>query len=339
MEGDDTSTEANDGSESRICGPGTEADDRALNASRKLEVDDIDMQATLEAEQQRRNDITKTDEVSTGCSEERSAEPEQPTANAEADRSGTDQPAPEPEQRTEPEPEPVKQGFLARLLGSAAGSKAAALFERAFKIPETARTRIFGTGTPVNTIMNALKSSTSLREFMGKDLRHDYTPEMADAYRGFISAEAKSLNAKMSANLQTFMNKIYGGVEQNLIDGTKSTSSKGKPVDLQMLPNAKSFNITEVVDGKLQYNPESGGAILAGLQWLLMADRKRVPVREETVREIFPGVDPLTIERLMVEMDQGMGVTEAKNCSLNRSSASGGIQGQLGRHEHCRRYR
>ena len=27
----------------------------------------------------------------------------------------------------------------------------------------------------------------------------------------------------------------------------------------------------------------------------------------------FPGVDPLTIERLMVEMDQGMGVTEANS--------------------------
>lgn len=187
-------------------------------------------------------------------------------------------------------------------------------FQSAFKLPTTQRTRTIGSESPVADIRAALRDSASLSAFIGSQPSGDFTPEIARAYRDFLST-AEDFVGELDDNLQSFLGaknmlaRVLNGEEANrFVEG-------------------KALNITEQSDGTLVYNPELiQTAVLAGMQWFLNSDQYGTIMDGKDIAEAF-GMTEATISDSVVEaLNQGMSVTEAKRSLATKVRNYWGVQ-------------
>ncbi len=187
-------------------------------------------------------------------------------------------------------------------------------FHTAFKLPTQQRTRTIGSETPIADIRSALRDSASFTAFLGSSLNGEYTPEIARAYRDFLST-AEDFVGELDDNLQSFLGKknmlarVLGGEEANrFVDG-------------------KALNITEESDGTLVYNPELiQTAVLAGIQWFLNSDQYGTIMDAKDIAEAFGMTEATISDRVVEALNQGMSVTEAKRSLASKVRNYWGLQ-------------
>lgn len=203
-------------------------------------------------------------------------------------------------------PQPAKkgiEGMFPRLLGS----KTKALtnwFLKAFKIPEKPKSRTTGSKAPLSVIRDALSSAAKLGAFTGSQiLEKRYNSDIAQSYQRFL-AQADEIKQAVEANLLEFLNSDYNGksVAQHL--------AEGKAINREL--RGKALNIVEEnEDGTFSYNQELlESAILAGLQWILNADKHIGAVDEDAAAEIL-GVDAELVDPDWVrDLSEGTGSSQ-----------------------------
>lgn len=212
---------------------------------------------------------------------------------------------PEPKvQETSPTPtdtvvdapaEPVKKGTAA-----AFPDLVTETFAQTYSLPEEATTRTLGSETPLTVVGNALANSASLTKFVGDKIKGKFTPEISAAYRSLINA-AHGLVDQLGSQLDTFLNKNKLG--ERFLNGEEVNRFIG----------GKVLNLTEVVDGKVVYNPELvEAASLAGMQWLMSADQFGGTSDVTDLSKLLGIDESIVTETMMTDLNTGMSTTEAK---------------------------
>lgn len=212
------------------------------------------------------------------------------------------QPAPAVEAAPQTESAEPAQGMdsvFPALLGSTKGV-VKNWFKKAFRLPQEARSRLLGSESPLSLVGNALSSGPKLRALLGDKLRHAFDDELASAYQQYLKT-LPVLRESMEANLQAFLTeKDRAGMLR-----------RGQPVN--RFVQGRALNIVDEIDGEYAYNQELvEGALLAGLQWVLSADKYGSRMEDEDVAK-WVGTDlaNLSIEEVETLKNGGLGTTEA----------------------------
>lgn len=190
-------------------------------------------------------------------------------------------------------------------------------FHSAFKLPTNQRTRTIGSETPVADVRAALRDSASLSAFIGYQPSGEFTPEIARAYRDFLST-AEDFVGELDDNLQSFLGA------KNMLARTLNGEETNRFLE------GKALNITEQSDGTLVYNPELiQTAVLAGMQWFLSSDQYGTIMDGKDIAEAF-GMTEATISDSVVEaLNQGMSITEAKRSLASKIRNYWGVQNDI----------
>lgn len=183
------------------------------------------------------------------------------------------------------------QSVFPNLIGSS-------LLGKAFKLAKRTKTRVFGKATPVQLIVNALKSQEAFEAFIGKANRRQITPAIAGAYNALFR-QAVGMAATLDNNLQKFLTK---------------NAVQIKSGEAMLWLEGKAYNLVqENEDGSMGYNPELlGSALLAGFQWALTSNRYQANLDAEDVSKILKIDQALITNEQVAFMRQGAGITEVK---------------------------
>jgi hypothetical protein len=234
-------------------------------------------------------------------------------------------PSSEPMAEATPAPEPAPVEKVEEKPDRFAGLKG--YFTKAFKPSSNERSRLVDVDRPVSKIRDVLSSAEKFVEFLGKNSRSELTPEIASNYQSLMKS-SKGLGETLNKQLNARLSQVLDGktVEQHIFDGTLLTrktdskdgrSKKGDTYDILLKPDGKSLNLLIEQDGKLVYDPALlGGAILAGLQWTLVAGRYWSKLDTEKGAEIL-GLSEAQAEKFMDDLRAGLGVIETKKSLAN----------------------
>lgn len=218
-----------------------------------------------------------------------------------------------PSVETDPSSGTSEPGVYPNLLGK---------FAEAFRQPKEPRSRVIGTGNPLEVVRSALQSPEAFREFAGKDaLRHQLTKELSADYANFLSGAddviaevTKRLDAFLAENVSKKSDKTN---EQAFLEGSQ----------LNSWVRGKVLNVTENQGGKVTYNQELlHAATLAGMQWFLTRSDTNRQLDEEDVAKIA-GV-PLTevTDDMLLIYNQGVSLDDAKRTLAGMISSYWGVQ-------------
>lgn len=197
---------------------------------------------------------------------------------------------------------------------------------KAFRVPEEARTRIIGTDSPMATIRDALSSADALKSFIGSNLKHEFTPEIADQY-------SKMLNT--AQGIMDIMSRRLAESKE------KARFLKGED-RMPSFRNGRMLNITDEVNGDLVYNQQLlEQAALAATQWLLIANNFKSELKDEDVADILKIkrdefsdtiFDPKTGEMVSLtkKLNKGLGLVEAKRSLARMIKSYWGLSEQKG---------
>lgn len=172
-------------------------------------------------------------------------------------------------------------------------------FKKAFKVPAEAKTRIIGTGAPIQVIRDALVSTAAYSSLVGSDVGMSIDSTIAKAYKEHL-AKADDIEKSMKASLKKFLK-----------DKVKGSFTEAKSP--HRWRNGKALNITEERNGTYEYNQELlEAAILAGLQFQLDVPNLERLLENDDVEAIanqdITAIDDADIERIR----QGMSLEEVK---------------------------
>lgn len=162
------------------------------------------------------------------------------------------------------------------LVGLVPNGKVKNFLAEAFKMPKQPRSRLLGTGSPLEAIQTALGRNANAQAFTGKPLKGELTKDVLAAYRHMTGDVASYLMKVMDRNLQEAGN-AKKGKSSSLFEMLES----GVANPLGYI-RGRALNIVEPKEnGKgFQYNQELlEGAILAGMHWILNASSTG-PIRE-----------------------------------------------------------
>lgn len=175
-------------------------------------------------------------------------------------------------------------------------------------------TRTMGTDHPVSAVVNAINAQNGIREFTGKEPRGTLTPEVVQAYRGYLHTAARNVASALNQSLVTFLKSNYSKgltMEQALRDGTH---------ELTVMQRGKVLNLVELKqDGNFGYNSAlMEGAILAALQWQLSANQRQPESRpDEVAQELgFRSAEDVPGD-LITQMKAGQNLAQAKQSMTN----------------------
>lgn len=217
------------------------------------------------------------------------------------------QPVAKPDAVTETVPQPFDD-----LLGSAQNKN---WFKRAFRLPETAKTRLSGLGDQVlATIAKALASPKAFEDLLGSKSSHKLTKEVSDGFQDLLDG-APVIQAAMEKSLADFLAK-------NNIDGAKPENPA------QQWIRGKVLNLVEDRDGKRAYHPELlQSGILAGLQWLVtMGSRPSRVLDEQDVADLL-GIDVVAVtDEQLVRFNQGLALVDAKRSLADTIARFWGVE-------------
>lgn len=195
-------------------------------------------------------------------------------------------------------------------------------FARAFKLPSEARSRLVAVDRPVATMIEVLSSSDKLAEFKGGKPRQDLSPKIASQYQEILG-QAKVMGAALNEQLTKQLDKVVDGktIRQHILDGTRPKRTKGakagQDYDLLLQPNNKVLNLLMETEGELAYDPNlMGSAILAGIQWTLVAGRYWSRMDTGKAASIL-GIQESRVDKFMPDLRAGLGLVEAKQSLAN----------------------
>lgn len=192
----------------------------------------------------------------------------------------------------------------------------ASLLDKIFKFAAEAKTRIFGStfGSPLEVISDALSSREALTDFIadvGKPLNRDFSEDVANAYSDYLD-DAQIIKQQMLSRLAQFLKQPYSAKDPS--KGTNLDQLLAEGSQLPRFARGKALNIVEQLeDGSLTYNQELlESAVLAGMQWLLLAENYQANLDLEDVAGIL-GIAPQdTPTWLPGKLNEGLGLIEAK---------------------------
>jgi hypothetical protein len=260
----------------------------------------INNSGAIEAEFQRRKEIldaqtrsqpqSETSEISD--TSEATAEPEQVQEEPELELTEEQQITPEVEETSEElvldEPiTPVEPKTAAEAWPNLIDSDHTPnWFRRAFRLPRTRVSRLLGLENPVLAVREALQSQKSAEKFVGRKLNNRIKPEAVRAFDLMIQAHGR-VYAEMRATLDRLLAEKTKGqtFEQALLNGNPD----GNPINT--LKRARILNLVQVEDDKIVYDENLlGGALLAGVNWLLNAGQQSRRYDDEAISRIIHGV-------------------------------------------------
>lgn len=190
-------------------------------------------------------------------------------------------------------------------------------FGRAFKVPADIKSRLMNLERPVSSIMEVLTTAEKFEQFLGVKPRGNLSPEIAGQYASIIG-QSRVMAKALIDQMNTQLDKVVDGksIAQHVLDGTQPKRVKGKnagkPYDLLIQPNNKVMNLLQEEDGRLVYNPNlMGSAILAGIQWTLIAGRYWSKVDSRKASNIL-GIPEAQVEKFLPDLRMGLGLVEAK---------------------------
>lgn len=228
------------------------------------------------------------------ASEELSDQGAKADANVEADRARREAKFAQKEKAENERAEAPKttKDLAPDLVHSEDGAKGTNWFHKAYKVVQDG-SRLLTDSKPVNTLMKAFKSHDALETHMGSERKLPLTPEVSQAYRGFLKNVVPALRETLEKRLT---DKLNGKANATGKDAGKT------PLDLLNEGKFNEFNqgkVTNLVerqaDGSYKYNDGlANKAILAGLQWLLTYTDHSAPNDAESLSKItgLPEDDP-----------------------------------------------
>lgn len=194
-------------------------------------------------------------------------------------------------------------------------------FTQSFKLPKTAKTRLFGTETPFSILKSALSSSSKLMAFMGGEAKGELTKEIASAYQTYLS-KGQGYAETLDDNLQKFLAKKWTKKDKTMLELALAGDD-----DVNRLVNGKVMNLVEQDGDTLAYNPElMGTAILAGLQWLMTADSLGSILDTKDVMAMTGLPDVMVSEALVQQLNEGLSTVEAKRALADKIVKYWGVQ-------------
>ena len=169
--------------------------------------------------------------------------------------------------------------------------------KKIFRIPDQPKSRILGTEKPLEVIKQALSSAKALQDFLGSELKHNFTDEMASAYGDYL----------------TLGETLKGILNERLAESKEAARLLKGEERVVGFNNGRVLNLTEEADGKLAYNQELvEGATLAAMQWLLVADRFQTRLDREDAAELLGDRELVITDGLLKQLNEGLGTVEAK---------------------------
>lgn len=203
-------------------------------------------------------------------------------------------------------------------------------FSKAFQFPKKQKTRTLGTETPIEFLREALRSSTSLTALLGSPPKGKFTKEAATEYAGLLD-RAEEIISKLSENLSEKLDKAYKNttIRAVALGNASVVTEAGTEYDPFRTADTKSLNITEAINGTLEYNPELiQGAVLAGLQWFIEADEYESMLDDADVASLT-GIPVGMVTTSMVDaMNQGMSTLVAKGTLSDKIVSYWGLDKQ-----------
>lgn len=198
--------------------------------------------------------------------------------------------------------EPAKTGIEAVFPDLVPNNK----FTEAFRMPSQARTRTIGTGDPLNVVRDAMASGKNYSSFVGSELAREYTPELAKAYSEYLK-NAPAFVRELKSRLNDFLNKKKG-------DKASLAEQFANGTEVNRWLSGKVLNITEPTNNGFEYNQELlENSVLAGMQWLLVADQFGSLLDAKDVAGIADvGVEQIS-DGVVELLNQGMSPVEAVN--------------------------
>lgn len=149
----------------------------------------------------------------------------------------------------------------------------------AFTVSLDRVSRLVGIGTPIAVLRNAIKSTVSFSEFIGKQSETKLTKQAIADYSAFLDTGLE-IKTVMEKHLQSFLKT------GNVSNETKFRNG----VEANRWMNGKLLNIVEQTPKGFEYNQELlEGAILAGMQWMLSAPKYRNDVEKKDVTAFLRG--------------------------------------------------
>jgi len=179
-------------------------------------------------------------------------------------------------------------------------------FHSAFRLARTRSSRMLGVLAPLNAFVEALQSGRGLRSFMdGREVKYQVSGEDAAAV----------------LELLTIGDTVLKTMKQRLRD-VLTAKKNGKPSLLEMLNageeinrwrDLRVLNIMEKTDKGYRYNQSLiETAILAGLDWVMNATDRVVPLDRDDVAAIL-GVGPDEVKQKHIDdFKQGISLDTAK---------------------------
>jgi hypothetical protein len=302
-----------------------EGGDQSTETEGKVEVqdqvDDREVNTNEVVDQETSNDVTQKDDNSdVEIAPEDSAETDkaEPEIESQEEKTG-------PEKSTGSEPSvatgsvgtgsDVQLSEFETIFPNLIGQKIEGLkswFKESFKLPANDRSRILRVSSPLETIRDAFGSMGRLSNLMGRELRNTVNMDVLNAYSDYIEL-AQPIIDKLNANLEKFLNDKFQGstFREQILAGNNLVLT---------LPRAKAANLLVLnEDGTLGYEQKLlESAVLAALQWTLVADNYTSSITPEDAAKIL-GTDANLVSENQIEvLSQGLSLVEAKD-SLSKT--------------------
>lgn len=206
-------------------------------------------------------------------------------------------------------------------------------FIKAFRIPAKAKTRIFADEGPLSTIADVLANGAAFTAFIGSNPKGKYDAETANAYSMYLANAPEFLDG-LQKRLDAYLNKPYSKKDRQTIgdilaNDLEVLTQAGDLFEPMRTLDGKALNITEVVDGKVVYNPELiQGAVLAALQWMLVSgDYASIVDAKDVAAQT--GLDESAITPGLIGLlSQGLSVGEAKRSLAAKIRNYWGVSGE-----------
>ncbi len=152
-------------------------------------------------------------------------------------------------------------------------------FLKAFKYPETPRSRLNNLEAPLNQIKEFFNRPRQMVEFMGKDVEYSVSIDNVNAYKALLKLG----------------NKVAETMETRLNDAVTKDKLADKLASGKEITRWRQFRAINIADSNLQYNQNlMEGAVLAGLNWVLNSHNRSNPVDAFELADLL-NVDPASV--------------------------------------------
>lgn len=178
------------------------------------------------------------------------------------------------------------------------------MFKTAFTIPKQLRTRTSVDTDVIQTITEAVSNPLAMAALVGEKTGNRLSESAGREYSAYLS-NAQRIREAMDTRLETVL-------------GKKGESLRSRQERAARYADTMLFNIVEPTDEGFIYNQNlADNAVLAGMQWILEADKYGSVITDEDIRSIT-GRDPILVQPHIIDAITNGGMSSA---DIKRSMA------------------